>query len=79
MNDEDASLNSDITIPKCLDSCYFHYVPHYAGITNGTQCWCSSDLNADKVDANECNVPCNGSDSTMCGGRHPQDLADSAP
>jgi len=41
----------------------------YAGMMNGKECWCGNELDSARIRPfEECNVPCAGDPSNMCGG-----------
>lgn len=63
----------DILTPElCLDACAeFGYMA--AGLEYGIECYCGDPANmdtagADFVDEEECNIPCAGNGTAMCGG-----------
>ncbi|KAG6008327.1 hypothetical protein E4U21_004653 [Claviceps maximensis] len=65
-------MEKDMTPKKCLDLCAsFGY--HAAGLEYGKECYCGDPANIEvrgsqKVDDKQCNVPCTGSASALCGG-----------
>ena len=71
----DVGPDKHLTIGKCKDTC-FRNEYGYAGVKQGDQCWCSGYLNIErkysgKLAENQadCNVPCTGDKSSMCGGK----------
>lgn len=65
-------MEKDMTPKKCLDLCAsFGY--HAAGLEYGKECYCGDPANiptraSQKVDDRQCNVPCSGNPSVLCGG-----------
>ncbi|KAG5992621.1 hypothetical protein E4U43_003719, partial [Claviceps pusilla] len=65
-------METDMTPKKCLDLCgSFGY--HAAGLEYGKECYCGDPANiqvrgSQKVDDKQCNVPCSGDASALCGG-----------
>ena len=65
-------FNTDLTPQKCLDLCgSFGYMA--AGLEYGKECYCGDPANiqttaSQKVDDSQCNVPCVGNASALCGG-----------
>lgn len=59
-----------MTPDLCLSACRDGGFP-FAGLEFGQECWCGVVLANDtqKVDAGECNMPCHGDGSQLCGGR----------
>lgn len=69
------SSNSDTNTPaQCITTCAsLNFV--FAGLQYGQECWCGNQLASDStsgtgtvVDDSQCNVPCAGDSTTMCGG-----------
>ncbi|KAF7547989.1 hypothetical protein G7046_g8830 [Stylonectria norvegica] len=60
---------STMTPQNCLQACDDNGYP-MAGTEYGGECWCSQVIANDTiaVDPSQCNVPCNGDNSQMCGG-----------
>eukprot|EP01064_Diplonema_japonicum_P024550 TRINITY_DN3514_c0_g1_i1.p1 TRINITY_DN3514_c0_g1~~TRINITY_DN3514_c0_g1_i1.p1 ORF type:complete len:666 (+),score=165.37 TRINITY_DN3514_c0_g1_i1:68-1999(+) len=47
----------------------------YAGVEYGKECWCGSSVEGSKKTVStDCNVPCTGDDTEMCGGGHRMNL-----
>ena len=67
---DDKILNDDsMTIEKCKNFCFGKDF-HFAGVEYADECWCgnkkpSSDL---VKPSSECNIPCTGDNSQICGG-----------
>ncbi|KAI1760728.1 hypothetical protein GGR53DRAFT_63915 [Hypoxylon sp. FL1150] len=63
----DACLEGCATLKPSLESSD-HY--EYAGLMNGDECFCGSQLDprAPKVSPEECQVPCSGDAGVLCGG-----------
>ncbi|KAG8410219.1 hypothetical protein J3458_018255 [Metarhizium acridum] len=58
-----------LTIPKCQDMCY-HASYRFAAVKSGNECWCSSYVGGEYAkNAAECNRPCAGDKTTICGGQ----------
>ncbi|EFZ03027.1 WSC domain protein [Metarhizium robertsii] len=58
-----------LTIPKCQDICY-HLSFYFAAVKSGNECWCSSYIGGEYAkNAAECNRPCAGDKTTICGGK----------
>lgn len=58
-----------MTNEACMDFCFDGgYV--YAGTEYHDECWCGQKLakGAVKVDASDCNTPCDGDEDQPCGG-----------
>ncbi|GFR70423.1 WSC domain-containing protein 2 [Elysia marginata] len=61
-------LYSSMTPQVCMDRCFLRGYA-YAGLTSGTICECEQLYNTGEALAlSECNVPCSGDPSQMCGG-----------
>ncbi|KAH7197377.1 WSC domain-containing protein [Fusarium flagelliforme] len=60
-----------MTVPMCLDFCTSNGTQYkYAGLEWSRECWCSpylSSLSA-KLDDDDCENPCEGNSSQVCGG-----------
>ncbi|QUC17769.1 uncharacterized protein UV8b_02010 [Ustilaginoidea virens] len=65
-------METNMTPKRCLDLCAdFGYMA--AGLEYGKECYCGDPANIDargskKVDDKQCNVPCSGNASALCGG-----------
>jgi hypothetical protein len=60
--------DGSLTIPKCKLTCYRRAYT-FAGVLQGNQCWCSSHVAVEWAkNQTDCNVPCFGDKSTVCGG-----------
>jgi hypothetical protein len=61
-----------MTVPMCLDFCSQKggTVYQYAGLEYSRECWCAQYLSgaSEKMDEAECNLPCAGNGSVICGG-----------
>ena len=57
-----------MTVPACLQACQDDNFP-LAGLEFSTQCYCGSEIGGDGAPATSgCNMVCQGSSSTLCGG-----------
>lgn len=61
-----------MTVDKCLQKCWSY---KYAGVENGSQCWCGNTINwqgffsqGRNVSMSDCNINCPGDNLTFCGG-----------
>ncbi|KAK3324792.1 WSC domain-containing protein [Cercophora scortea] len=61
--------STSMTIAKCKATCYASDFI-FTGLTLGTECWCGNSIR-DVLASNktDCNTPCTGSASDICGGR----------
>jgi hypothetical protein len=60
--------DGSLTIPKCKLTCYRRAYT-FAGVLQGNQCWCSSYVAGEWAkNQTDCNAPCSGDKSTVCGG-----------
>jgi hypothetical protein len=59
-----------ITGARCQDLCFENdWQVRFAGVEGGDSCWCSGEVSEPLADdASDCNVPCTGDDTQMCGG-----------
>jgi hypothetical protein len=65
----DETSNKSLTVPECQHHCYVLEALH-AAVQDGSRCMCVGPVeDADAVDESNCNVPCPGDKTTMCGGR----------
>ncbi|KAL6873188.1 WSC domain-containing protein [Trichoderma novae-zelandiae] len=67
----DESLPGQMTVPKCLAFCGNGSAEYrYAGLEWSRECWCAQTLSgiAEKLDDTACNYPCEGDNTTACGG-----------
>ncbi|GFP58089.1 hypothetical protein ACSS6W_006980 [Trichoderma asperelloides] len=67
----DESLPGQMTVPKCLAFCGSGDTEYrYAGLEWSRECWCAQTLSgiAEKLDDTACNYPCEGDNTTACGG-----------
>ncbi|RFU75285.1 carbohydrate-binding wsc [Trichoderma arundinaceum] len=67
----DESLPGEMTVPKCLAYCGNGATEYrYAGLEWSRECWCAQTLSgiAEKLDDSACNYPCEGDNTTACGG-----------
>ncbi|KAM9446657.1 sialate:O-sulfotransferase 2 isoform 1-T2 [Clarias gariepinus] len=56
-----------MTVFRCQDNCAERgYL--YAGLEFGAECYCGHKIQAANVSDNECNMPCKGEKSKLCGG-----------
>ncbi|KAH7317091.1 WSC domain-containing protein [Stachybotrys elegans] len=64
----DAAGDKNLTIAACQDTCYkASFI--FAGVKAGKECWCSDNVLGDlAVNATDCNIPCTGDKTSMCGG-----------
>jgi hypothetical protein len=61
--------DASLTIPKCKNICFRRAYP-IAGVQGGNQCWCGSFIPGHWADdESECNMPCPGDTTTICGGK----------
>ncbi|KAH7309534.1 WSC domain-containing protein [Stachybotrys elegans] len=59
---------NSLTVDKCEAACWEDGF-QYAGVKSGTQCWCGSFVGGDWAQNQaDCNIPCPGNKSQMCGG-----------
>ncbi|KAL2793575.1 WSC domain-containing protein [Aspergillus keveii] len=57
-----------LTIGTCQDACY-RAAYQFAGVKGGNECWCSPFVGGEWArDQEDCNLPCTGDDSEICGG-----------
>ncbi|EFX04613.1 hypothetical protein CMQ_1541 [Grosmannia clavigera kw1407] len=65
----DEILPGNMTVPLCLAFCGSAAYP-YAGLEYGRECWCGQDLSALATEepAADCDLPCDGDTSALCGG-----------
>ena len=67
-NRSEQASGQDLTIAKCQDDCWASGY-RYVGVTGGTECYCGRFVaNEHTPDQSDCNIPCAGDDSEMCGG-----------
>jgi hypothetical protein len=60
--------DGSLTIPKCKLTCYRRAYT-FAGVLQGNQCWCSNYVAGEWAKKQtDCNAPCAGDKSTVCGG-----------
>jgi hypothetical protein len=62
----------EMTVPMCLSFCSNGRTEYrYAGLEYARECWCGQVLAgiSEKLDDGECDLPCDGDNSTACGGR----------
>ncbi|KAL7815358.1 WSC domain-containing protein [Trichoderma aethiopicum] len=67
----DESLPGEMTVPKCLAFCGNGSTEYrYAGLEWSRECWCAQTLSgiAERLDDAACNYPCEGDNTTACGG-----------
>ncbi|KAH0526425.1 hypothetical protein TsFJ059_009745 [Trichoderma semiorbis] len=65
------SLPGAMTVPTCLAFCGNGATEYrYAGLEWSRECWCAQTLSgiAEKLDDTACNYPCEGGNTTACGG-----------
>ncbi|RPD67483.1 hypothetical protein L226DRAFT_608643 [Lentinus tigrinus ALCF2SS1-7] len=65
------TVSSTLTVPGCIELCDASgYNIRYAGVENGNECHCGTDLAAapNASDVSECDMPCSGDFVTSCGG-----------
>ncbi|KAL6818674.1 WSC domain-containing protein [Trichoderma sp. SZMC 28013] len=65
------SLPGAMTVPTCLAFCGNGATEYrYAGLEWSRECWCAQTLSgiAEKLDDTACNYPCEGDNTTACGG-----------
>ncbi|KAK3367951.1 hypothetical protein B0H63DRAFT_88047 [Podospora didyma] len=65
---------ASLTVSKCQDACYAENASApgnlFAGVARGDECWCGETLGKWWANSTaECNVPCSGDASQLCGGR----------
>ncbi|KAK8070329.1 hypothetical protein PG994_006945 [Apiospora phragmitis] len=57
-----------LTVDKCKEACFDDDF-EFAGVKAGTECWCGTYVNNDWTnDQQDCNIPCAGNQSQICGG-----------
>ncbi|KAI0414822.1 WSC domain-containing protein [Xylaria grammica] len=63
-------LPGTMTVEKCLDFCAAHGAYLFAGLEYSRECWCGNEVNALSVQLpdNFCDTPCDGANTTACGG-----------
>ncbi|KAH6608720.1 carbohydrate-binding wsc [Trichoderma cornu-damae] len=67
----DESLPGQMTVPICLAYCGNGNTEYrYAGLEWSRECWCAQTLSgiAEKLNDTACNYPCEGDNTTACGG-----------
>ncbi|KAK3400633.1 hypothetical protein B0T20DRAFT_348523 [Sordaria brevicollis] len=67
-------MDWDLKVESCVYTCKIHGYGS-AGMQNGNQCWCGWMREENKEsklveDQSECNVPCAGDESQICGGKN---------
>jgi len=61
------SQGQDLTAEKCIDTCdAAGYI--WAGVTEGTECWCGNIVKASAAVITECPLACSGNPDQICGG-----------
>lgn len=66
-------VDGNITMNSCVTACHALNYP-LAGVEYGSECWCGSELDNDSqpynatASAQNCNMPCEGDSSEICGG-----------
>lgn len=62
--------DSGLTGNLCQELCFEHdWQVRFAGVEGGDACWCSRQVSESKADdATDCNIPCSGDDTQLCGG-----------
>ncbi|KFA66291.1 hypothetical protein S40285_01929 [Stachybotrys chlorohalonatus IBT 40285] len=61
----------EMTVPSCLSFCSEGDTEYrYAGLQWSRECWCADALAgiSEELDDAQCNFPCDGDNSTACGG-----------
>lgn len=64
-------VNNDLkTVASCLKACKAANNYQFAGLEYGGECWCGTAIGAGSVPApaKDCNMPCNGNGTELCGG-----------
>ncbi|KAI1279129.1 WSC domain-containing protein [Xylaria sp. FL0933] len=63
-------LPGEMTVEKCLDFCARGTAYRLAGLEYSRECWCGDELNSLSVRLPDaaCDTPCDGANSTACGG-----------
>ncbi|KAI1266809.1 WSC domain-containing protein [Xylariaceae sp. FL1019] len=68
------ALPDTMTVSRCLDFCQHNDTTHgayqLAGLEYSRECWCADRLDSlsVKLDDGDCNTPCDGENTTACGG-----------
>ncbi|KAM0332071.1 hypothetical protein ACHAQA_002340 [Verticillium albo-atrum] len=58
-----------LTVSKCQGLCFADdWDVFLVGVEGGNTCWCSTYLVSEKVEDDDCNIPCAGREGEMCGG-----------
>lgn len=57
----------DMTIEKCVSVCKGNGF-RYAGLEHYGVCYCGNTVNGQQLDEEQCNYPCTGNSSQICGG-----------
>ncbi|KAL2753572.1 hypothetical protein ACRALDRAFT_1077437 [Sodiomyces alcalophilus JCM 7366] len=67
---QDQLSSSEMTPQLCIAACRAGGFPH-AGVEYGSECWCGALKADDSIPAQaaECDMPCHGDSSQLCGGR----------
>ncbi|PSN61363.1 WSC-domain-containing protein [Corynespora cassiicola Philippines] len=58
---------STTTVEKCWAACKSNGY-HFAGLEYYGECFCGANIASDKANETDCNFPCNGNQSQVCGG-----------
>ncbi|KOS16622.1 WSC domain-containing protein 2 [Escovopsis weberi] len=65
------SKEGEMTVPLCLAYCSLGATEYrYAGLEWSRECWCSQSIAgiAEKLNDSSCSYPCEGDNTTICGG-----------
>jgi len=58
-----------MTVEVCYGFCRTIPEMHFFGITNGRDCYCTPYFKQVAGDSSDCDAPCDGNPTTMCGGK----------
>lgn len=63
------SIIRELTVDRCISICLAEGY-EFAGLQNGAECFCGDETYNEQgpADESQCNVPCNGEPSQICGG-----------
>ncbi|KAK5624481.1 hypothetical protein RRF57_000197 [Xylaria bambusicola] len=73
LSDASETLPEEMTVERCLDFCA-HDRPsrpyQLAGLEYSRECWCGDELNSlsERLSDAACDTPCDGANTTVCGG-----------
>lgn len=57
-----------MSVEECFAFCSMKEKSNYFGLTEGTECWCGSIWDGQKLEDSHCDTKCDGNDLQKCGG-----------